>query len=216
MVNEMLTKSTTTKLASSLSRCPSNKRRRGQSVIEFAVVSMIFVSMLFISYNAVMAFAFQQYVAHAVFMAARTYQAGHENPATQAQWAEDALKNYGLKVGRLKMGPVRAEVLEVLVPPGDPAAVPTGSGMPADSGATIRVKFSMPLAALPLGDGDWDAVKKITLEASSFLGREPTSVECYDYFGQLLNSLVLPGAPSAHAREMRSDATRAAMTDNGC
>lgn len=216
MVKKMLTKSITTKPALSLNRRSSSQRRRGQSVIEFAVVSMIFVSMLFISYNAVMAFAFQQYVAHAVFMAARTYQAGHENAATQSQWAEDALANYGLKVGRIQMGPVRAEVLEVVVPPGDPDLVPTGSGMPADAGFAIRVRFAMPLAALPLGDGDWNAVKKITLEASSFLGREPTSDECYGYFRGMLRSLVLAGAPPAHAQAMASDGVVSAMTDNGC
>jgi hypothetical protein len=185
-------------------------------VIEFAVVSMIFVSMLFISYNAVMAFAFQQYVSHAVFMAARSYQAGHDMPARQAVSAELALANYGLRVGPIKMGPVRAEILEVFVPPGDPSAVPTGSGMPADSGASIRVRFSMPLAALPLGDGDWDAVKRITLEASSFLGREPTAAECYSYFQLLLEGLIIPGAGPAHINAMRSPATKEALTDNGC
>jgi hypothetical protein len=211
----MPTKNTTTKSKLSLSELRL-RRRRGQSVIEFAVVSMIFVSMLFISYNAVMAFAFQQYVAHAVFMAARTYQAAHGNPATQEAWALDALSNYGLKEGPVRLGPIRAEVLEVTVPPGDPDAVPSGSGKPTDSGAAVRVRFSMPLAALPLGDGDWDSVKRITLEASSFLGREPTSVECRQYFRDMLQKLALPGAPPAHLNEMQSDVTITAMSDNGC
>lgn len=193
-------------------------RRQGQSVIEFAVVSMVFVAMLFLSYNAVMAFAFQQYVAHAVFMSARVFQASQETPQTQETRAKIALNNYlpGLDGGQIRLGnsSIRANVISVDVPTA--LDVPTGSGKPTDSSTAIRVVFEMPLAALPLGDGDWNAIKKIRLEASSFLGREPTEVECYGYFDQLLKALIIPGAPSYHQRAMEDSKTSHALTDNGC
>lgn len=215
MEKRMATTSTTTR-----SKLSFSKRREGQSVIEFAVVSVIFVAMLFLSYNAVMAFAFQQYVAHAVFMSARSYQAAHATPSTQELAARSALQLYlpGLDSGKVRLGSssIRADIINVIIPPADPAAVRTGSGTPANYGATIKVVFEMPLAALPLGKGDWDSVKKIRLEAASFLGREPTRVECINYFSQLLSSLVISGAPAGHGNAMRNDSTTFAMFDNGC
>lgn len=212
MEKKKATSNTTTKSRS------SRNDRAGQSVIEFSIVSMIFVSMLFLSYNAVMAFAFQQYVAHAVFMAARAFQAGHVNPQTQKQAAQATLEAYlpGLNTNKVRLGTssIRADILSVEVP--DAINVPQGSGVPSDYGFRVRVVFEMPLVALPLGDGDWNAVKKIRLEASSFLGREPTQSDCMNYFGQLLKSLEIQGAPGTHAKAMESEATVNAMTDNGC
>lgn len=211
----MATSNTTTKLTLSL-----NKSKKGQSVIEFAVVSMLFVSMLFVSYNAVMAFAFQQYVSHAVFMAARSYQAAHLNPPTQESAAKLALTNYlpGLDSGKVRLGnsSIRADIVSVEVPEIDPDVIRTGSGTPANYGATIKVVFEMPLAALPLGQGDWNSIKKIRLEASSFLGREPTQAECINYFTRLLGELTIPNAPTYHKNAMQNSDIPYAMTDNGC
>jgi len=176
--------------------------------------------MIYLSYNAVMAFAFQQYVSHATFMAARSYQAGWDNPQTQEARARETLAQYlpGLASGEVRLGSssIRARNVSFDVPPGDPAAVSTGFGKPVDTGIRVRVQFSMPLVALPLGDGDWDAVKTIDLEASSFLGREPTRAECANYFGELLQQLIIPGAPTYHSSAMTDNRTIVAMSDNGC
>lgn len=214
----MPTKNTTIAFESSPNRKARLARKRGQSVIEFAIVSMVFVSMLFLSYNAVMAFAFQQYVAHAVFMSARAYQAAQANPLEQELRANNTLENYlpGLQSKKIRLGnsSIRADVISVQMP--SALGVPMGSGKPTDAGTAIRVVFEMPLTALPLGSGDWDSVKKIRLEASSFLGREPTNAECVNYFSRLLKTLTLPNAPTWHKAAMENMRTAYAMTDNGC
>jgi hypothetical protein len=68
--------------------------RSGQTVIEFALVSVIFIFMLVVTFNAILAFGTQQYLSYATFMAARAYQAGAKDETTASGAAANVLKRF--------------------------------------------------------------------------------------------------------------------------
>ena len=200
------------------------RRRRGQAVIEFAMVSVLFVAMLALTYNAILAFSIQQYISYATFMAARAFQASAATGDAQQQNAIDTFRsffpdmqnvdktmNYDLVFPAFARRKVLAKITSVTLPVPNPTQV----GVQAES--TFAVSFRVPFAQIPLGD----AFKEFTwleLEAKSSLGREVSAEECRSYFERryksILDSLRSAGAPlggSSEVQQMHQN-----MEDNGC
>ena len=167
-----------------------NKFKRGQSVVEFMFVILLFLNLLVVTFNAVMGFAVQQYVSYAAFMAARAFQAGQETPAMQLAYAERTLRNYlyfpGSTDGILKFpgyDKVLASDIEIILPSGN--LPPYGQIQPIE-GAKVEVRFKVPLFQLPFLGLTPDLVW-VPLRAVSYLGREPTREECRQFFRSFFN-----------------------------
>lgn len=170
----------------------SKNKRRGQSVVEFVFVIIIFLNLLVITFNAVMAFAVQQYISYATFMAARTYQASQENPTAQRDLANRTLESY-LYFSKSTPGifnfpgynKVLARDVEIILPPDGPSRPPYGQVQPMEA-AKFEVRFKVPLFQLPFPGIDKELVW-VPLKATSYLGREPARSECRDFFQGFYN-----------------------------
>jgi len=168
----------------------SKNSKSGQSVIEFIFVILAFLNLLVVTINATMAFAVQQYMSYATFMAARAYQASNLTSAEQASAAEAVLKSYifihqadvAEKVFRFdKDGKGTARAVEFEIPRSDASSLPKYGQMPPEPGRRIRVSFKIPIFQLPFG-GLSQGFAWVDLSAESYLGREPTSDECHSFF----------------------------------
>ncbi|MEO5668716.1 MAG: TadE family protein [Bdellovibrionota bacterium] len=164
--------------------------KRGQSVIEFILVIAVFLNLLVITINATMAFAVQQYMSYAAFMAARAYQASNLSPDGQAQAALTVLKSYvfivdgdeGSKIFRFgKKEIATARNVGWELPDSSASGLPKYGQMPPDTGRRILITFEVPLFKLPFGQKS-KALAWIPLQAVSYLGREPTVEECHSFF----------------------------------
>jgi len=72
----------------------NGNRKSGQTVIEFALVSVLFVFMLVVTYNGILAFGTQQYMSYAAFMAARAYQAAGRDSGEGSGAAAKVLERF--------------------------------------------------------------------------------------------------------------------------
>jgi len=174
--------------------------RKGQSVVEFIFVILAFLNLLVVTINATMAFAVQQYMSYAAFMAARAFQASHLSPSDQKKAAEDVLSSYlfitpsdsseeVFRFDAAAKGTARDVTWEV---PDSAGGLPKYGQMPPKPGRRILIEFKVPLFQLPFGP----SIKALNLiwvplSAVSYLGREPTVQECrkffrgfYDYYKQ--------------------------------
>jgi hypothetical protein len=169
-------------------------RKSGQSVVEFIFVILAFLNLFVVTFNATMAFAVQQYVSYATFMAARAFQASNESPPIQRASAEAVLRGYlfmspadadeeVFRFGGTGKGAARDIKWEI---PDANADLPAFGQMPPQPGRRIRVQFKVPLFQLPFGElsKDWAWVP---LEAVSYLGRDPTIEECRKFFESFYN-----------------------------
>lgn len=157
--------------------CYSNIRsKKGQGVVEFALVSIIFLNLFLLTLNGVLAFTVHQYISYATFMAARAFQASHETPQGSYQAAEETLAGYFDMPGVAKE---LARVTSQYIPP-NPENVPFGVRKPTED-MKIRVEFQVPLLPFQLGEMTED-FGWITLESVSYLGREPSVQECRSFF----------------------------------
>jgi hypothetical protein len=196
----------------------SRHRRKGQSLIEFIFVFILFLNLLLLTFNAVLAFAVQQYISYAVFMAARAFQAASVTPADQATAAKMAfgklVNDFGHSLANPKVlsfttfnRPALATEIELVVPV-DPASIRYGTGMPNDD-HYIRATFKVPLVMMPLGQMS-QSFFEIDLQAVSYLGREPTRQECFDFFKVFWDLYKVPGG-NAWVDQQWKD-----MDDNNC
>lgn len=195
-------------------RKSTRQSKSGQSVVEFAFVSMIFLFMLVLTFNTVLAFTVQQYLSYVTFMAARAYQSGNSSPEDQRLRALETFQRYlpqelsGLSLGSGSMMEVTgpgilqfknfkkelAVLTKVYIPPtavnrdyGSGAAVE-----PSASGATSRyvgLEFKVPFVQFPLGEELRARFGYITLTTRSFLGREVSRSECQTFFNGLASNI---------------------------
>lgn len=70
------------------------KNKSGQTVIEFALVSVLFVFMLVVTFNGILAFGTQQYLSYVAFMSARAYQAAGQDPREATAEAIAVIRRY--------------------------------------------------------------------------------------------------------------------------
>jgi hypothetical protein len=197
-------------------------RREGQTLIEFALVSIIFIFMLVVTLNGILAFSIQQYLSYAVFMSARAYQAAAKDPEEQRKNALMTLEslvpnfrengNFDVQFPSFGTRSL-ATVTQVEIP--DPQV---GDYGPAGVGAkAIRMVFDVPLAPLPLGDTIRANFGKIQLEAESFLGREVTQSECRSFFKSFIGKFRISGASDVQSKnDVFVNEYSHYMEDNGC
>jgi len=168
------------------------KSRRGQSVVEFVFVVIIFLNLLVVTFNAVMGFAVQQYISYATFMAARAYQASQATPELQADFAKATLDSYlyfgGSSEGTFRFpgyNKVLARNITIAFPGTGGNLPPYGQTQPKE-GTKIEVNFKVPLFQMPL-PGLTAELMWVPLKATSYLGREPTREECKIFFQNFYN-----------------------------
>ena len=135
-----------------------HKDKKGQTAIELAMVLFVFIAMLSVTYNAVVAFSVHQYMAYAAFMSARALQSSHNSPLEQRQSAVQSLRNYlpqldpnSLKADSLMDHTGKAALaqnISVSIQPG----VNPESGLPQEDVKGVQINFQVPFIRLPLGE----------------------------------------------------------------
>jgi len=195
------------------------KRKQGQTLVEFIFVSLVFIFMLILTMNFILAFVIQEYLSYATFMSARSFQASAENPQIQRENALNTLRNYvpgisqeGGQDTRLafdSFGANRtlAKIINISIPPAVDGNYGVGG---ASSEVAIEVEFRVPLLMFPmLGLGE--DLTRLTLTAKSFLGREVSQNECQNFFRSFLQKYG-DGIPG-NTYDIN---TATYMEDNGC
>ena len=200
------------------------KVKAGQTVIEFALVSVIFIFMLVVTFNAILAFSMQQYLSYAAFMAARAYQASGTSPDQQRQAARKVLSRYIPDLPSTDnfsgLGhPIKfknfAKPLGFVVGIAIPEAQEGDYGQAGPSSSKyIGISFRVPFAELPLGQEVRDRFGLITLETRSFLGREVSQNECRGFFRGFFGKFKPSGANPANS--LSDEESAFFMEDNGC
>ena len=165
--------------------------------MEFIFVMLLFVFMLNVTYNAVLAFSVYQYLSYATFMAARAYQSSDGSAAEQLDNATNALRNYipGLPgagavnhplvfadVGAVSTGslgdiPGRRTLAMINRVSVTPQAIPTPGGEHG-VGPGVRISFRVPFVFAPLGLKNVQDLVSLDFETHAFLGREPSVADC--------------------------------------
>jgi hypothetical protein len=172
-------------------------KKKGQTMIEFVFVLLLFIFMLSVTYNAVLAFSLHQYMAYAAFMSARAYQAGGQSPTTQVSQAQAALTRYipGLPY---TPGTLHVELPEMRfgnklvakeIQVDFPSPLKPEPGLPRDGDATpergVIIRFKVPFAIVPIGQALNKTLSFFNMKVISYLGREVTVQECRQFFNSL-------------------------------
>lgn len=195
--------------------------KSGQTVVEFAFVSMIFIFMLVLTFNTVVAFSVHQYLSYVTFMAARAYQAGNGSPQEQRTKALETFQRYIPQLGGLSpapgaaidvsANPVRfnnfkkdlALIKKVYIPVvAENKDFGSGAAMDRNVAGTsdryVGLDFEVPFAQFPLGAELRNRFGRISLTTRSFLGREVSQRECRRFF---VGVAVLLGGADPNAME---------------
>ena len=160
------------------------KSEKGQSTVEFALTMVLLMAFVLFFLQLTLVFAWGSYVQYATFMAARAYLAAGESPVEQEDRATAVI------VRMLKGGPQAAGVDRLpfiargvgggqvsgmsIAPPGEfQDGVRDLSWLQG-----VRYRFESRLFLLPLAGRSEGGVNSVTLESESWLGREPSSLEC--------------------------------------
>ncbi len=193
-------------------RMKKNSRKAGQSLMEFALVIFIFLNLLVVTYNSVLAFATQQYLSYVAFLSARAFQASSENPEGQQTRAQTVLDRLlpGDRLQVPKFNRVLAYNIKKYVP--EASSVPYGTRSPTPA-REVRIQFEVPLFQLPFFSLS-ENFPSLYLEARSYLGREPTRAECRAYFQRFYNYFLPTGIPTRGVPEVSTAWT--GMDDNDC
>lgn len=205
------------------------KTRRGQTLIEFAFVSVLFIFMLVLTFNSILAFSIHQYISYAAFMGARAYQASAETPQTQVQNAKTAFAQLIPGLSASEVGPgmsfpvffrkfserkALARIVSVTIDSPQEGVYGTRGN------SQFKVVFDVPFAELPLGSEVGKQIAAIRLTTQSSLGREVTHQECKDYFRgrymKILQPIKAAGAPGLSAGSGYAYDLWENMEDNGC
>ncbi len=203
--------------------------QKGQTLVEFVLVSIIFIFLLVVTFNAVLAFSIQQYLSYATFMSARAYQAAKNNPQEQRDAARRVFNQFipNLPATGDSFGasgfPIRFPlfskpvgfITRIVIP--NPQSGDYGVAVPTNN-RSIGLQFSVPLAELPLGEDIRSQIGFITLETRSFLGREVTQEECRTFFRTFLQKWLIEDSAAIpeHRTFMANPSSPLFMEDNGC
>ncbi len=190
------------------------------------MVSLLFVFMVVLTVNAILAFSVQQYLSYAAFMAARAYQAAGSAPDDSKIAAQLTLASYipGLPPAESVSGlgfPLKfksfprplAFITQFSIPA--PRAGDYGASATALRANPIQIKFRVPFAVIPIGEEIRRRFQFIEMSAQSYLGREVSTVECRAFFQGFLNKFRLQG-PAAQKNNDFSNENSIYMEDNGC
>lgn len=168
-------------------------KESGQSTVEFALTLVLLLAFIFFYFQLTMIFAFGNFVHYATFMSARAYSSAGGDPSDQRDRAKlvivRLLKRSEGQAGIDKFPSVAKGVggsdvggFSVDAPPEYQADNRDYSWMQGVR-YTFRSKlFIIPLAGMgPAGKKDLAPnVNSMTLTSESWLGREPSYMECQD------------------------------------
>lgn len=175
------------------------KDRKGQSAVEFIVVSVIVFFFLLFFLSLAFTLVLSQYMDYATFMAARTYKAAHSSPENQREKARSVFNAY--------VQPVRANALVKSVSELQFLTAEPGGREYQSEG--VRVSYEVNLFYLPPLFAKDQISSTLTLTSESFLGRDPTVQECNNFFSNFANRI------GVNLRSGGGDLT-SRMEDNGC
>ena len=180
-------------------------------MLEFSLVILIFLNLLSITYNSVLAFGIQQYFSYAAFMSARALQASSEKPEGQSDRAQKVMARF-VTGSTLSFagGRTLATNVRVFIP--DAKSIPYGMKGPTRD-REVRIDFEVPLFVLPFFSLS-DLFPKLSLQAKGYLGREPSRSECRAYFKKFYNYFLPVGIPNRDANGVRD--AWSGMDDNDC
>jgi len=198
----------------------SSRDKRGQTVVEFALVSVFFIFMLILTFNAVLAFTVHQYFSYVTFMSARAYQAAGDTPQDSALRARETMKRLipGLPLSQSALssmnfsftfdlfGKELAVVDSVVIPSPDDQVF----GM-ANPASPIQINFRVPLVQFPISQELQQQFAFISLKSESYLGREVSRSEVKKYFSSFFNAWLVPGVSAGNIVSGYSEY----MEDNG-
>lgn len=201
------------------------RSRRGQTLIEFTLVLVLFLGMFMLTVNAVIAFTVQQYFSFVTFMGARAYQAARTSPDLSRIRACDTFQRYILDLpscdGELAKHPVvfrgfsfpLARVERIDIPEAQQFKYGSGAVREGSGDNEIKIEFSVNLLQTPFFRFPGD-LGRITISSNSFLGREVSRQECRSYFESILRALVVTA--SGVQPDPPVEVMALAMEDNGC
>lgn len=171
------------------------KNQRGQAAIEFITVVVVVFFFLFFFMSLAFALVVSEYVEYATFMAARTYKSGLSTKEIQEQRARQVFTEYTQRLGTI------ANNFNLEFVDAEPERNQT---------AGVVTSFDINLFYIPpffIKGTDEKPVSKITLTSEAHLGRDPSSIECFDFFTKFSQRLGLG---------IEGTALADLMDDNGC
>lgn len=175
------------------------KDKKGQSAVEFIVVSVIVFFFLLFFLSLAFTLVLSQYMDYATFMAARTYKAAHSSPQNQRERARRVFLDY--------FEPVKANALVKSV--SELQFITAEPGGREHQSEGVRVTYEVNLFYLPPLFAKDQISSTLTLTSESFLGRDPTNEECKNFFSDFANRI------GVNLRSGGGDLT-SRMEDNGC
>lgn len=151
--------------------------KKGQAAIEFIAVIIVIFFFLFFYLSLAIVLTVSEYMDFATFMAARTYRSGTSSPEYQRAGAESVtFKQYTDKISPSIARNFRLEFKKL-----DPNDENTQG---------LVASYDMDLFYLPpifvMKD---QPVSSITLTSEAYLGRDPTAIECQNFFKTLTQKL---------------------------
>lgn len=160
------------------------RRTRGQSLIEFILTLLAFLTVLFMVVQVGLSFGIANYVHYATYMAARALLSGDETPRKQQDNAKFVLTSMLKREG----GEDRFKPVIHGSGSGDPIGVdligPSPRVNPNDARQTtweqgVVYRYKAKLYMMPLVRGAKRGVdNSVELESETWLGRDPSTQEC--------------------------------------
>ncbi len=199
-------------------------------MVEFALVSVVFLFLVVLTLNAIIAFSVYQYVSYAAFLSARALQAGATSPTQQNAAACSTLAQLlpglsgisgsscnGAK-GMLTFSHFKkplARINRISIPDANAfkpqaGSLTSGTANTADTTRDVIIQFEVDFLTIPLS-GDLSEFQTIAMTAKSSLGREVTQSECLSYFENFLDPFIL-----RNKAKLKSEQWHKNMDDNGC
>lgn len=161
---------------------------KGQSTIEFALVLFLLMSFLLFYVQLALMMGYGNYAHYATFMAARAYLSAGPDHNDQTQRAQTVIVRM-VKKGPGQEGVDRFPSIAKATGDGDPTGIQIAE--PDNFSATdrnlswlqgVRYSFKSRLFLIPLGTGSGAAASvsnsSVTLKSESWLGREPSYLDC--------------------------------------
>lgn len=155
----------------------------GQSAVEFMIITVVIFFFLLFYMSLSFTLVASEYVDYATFMAARTYKAASFSREVQEQQAREVFLQY--------LNPIDSIIRSPQI-----RFTPNGT----------QSSFQVDLFYLPpLFVGNAPTPSRITLESESLLGREPSNIECKEFFSSFADQF---GVGQTFFADL--------MEDNGC
>lgn len=216
---------------------PKRKTNSGQSLVEFALVSILFFFMIVLTLNAILIFGTHQYLSYAAFLTARAFQA---SAPTQEQQLGNACQVMARMLDQKQLAscggggllsglniPLRFELFQKRLATISSIRMPLRVNANESVGVTVLtgdaqdavennnpyaviIQYKAPLVQFPIFEGLQEFIN-VPMVAKSSLGRETTSEECriwFDKFFKNANTRVGNPPPASDMSQY--------MEDNGC